>query len=907
VAFDPAIFKEELGTAKPVVKIELNDAIKLKIAASTFADERNSHCCLERPISPDDVDVSFYHFFRNLIIVNSGNLSADEFYNPGINVHVEGMKNFLVENDDSIQDPGGSIVVFGVRPKVGSSFYVGSGEIFSKNWQNIILHGDWKNLPRDFKEHYKFYNALNFEDGSLELNNASFKANAAVLEGGDWKLDNIHRLFKDTPADPDDPLWSNHIYIFPRSLFSGSAYVPGKAAPPDLSGRVSLARNGFLRLSLEKPSFQHEYYAFELARQLMKLAEMVDPVSMSDAAQKVVLAKLVTAQLKARVENIATLAAQVQGKIANSFNLLFPDTNNPPTDGLLPLANDLLAAINAANAALPGDVPGAQAQLAIANPLIANILARLGSTATPNTIAADINDINGLMGQIDQLLNNTTFPFNETTSGALELLNVLILILDFIQDDLNITDPDEVGLPKEPYTPTFKQLQLEYYAIAEMDDIDLIHLYPFAGTYKAEGLQLRPALLPTFCNEGHLFLGLENLVPGSTLTILFKLAEATADSESPEQDVMWQYLDNNSWKLLRNGLEILSDETDDLTTTGIVKFALPRNMTKGNTVAPGSYHWIRAVLPKGTRAVSEILSIHTQAVTVKFNPSQQNDLLRLAKPLPAGTISRLDQPDAAIKLLSQPYDSFGGQVPEIQNNFYVRVAELLRHKGRAIQRWDYERLTLEKFPEVFKAKCITHSFGLNAGEYINDFPMAPGYVIFAVIPNLEILSASKSYQPKLPASILFKIEDYLKTCTSPFVRLKAMNPRYEAVDFCLKIKLLAGKDPTFYKEVLIRELREFMAPWAIGQYQKLRFGQCINRSDVIQFLESRNYVDFIIDLKMSLQDDTPAQAYEICPATPRSILIAGEIDICVPPNACDEFDKKNPCTKKPVTVGLRRS
>jgi YD repeat-containing protein len=56
-----------------------------------------------------------------------------------------------------------------------------------------------------------------------------------------------------------------------------------------------------------------------------------------------------------------------------------------------------------------------------------------------------------------------------------------------------------------------------------------------------------------------------------------------------------------------------------------------------------------------------------------------------------------------------PYDSFGGRVAEDDSTFYTRVSERLRHKDRAITLFDYERLVLEEFPEIYKVRCLNHT------------------------------------------------------------------------------------------------------------------------------------------------------------------------------------------------------
>ena len=174
--------------------------------------------------------------------------------------------------------------------------------------------------------------------------------------------------------------------------------------------------------------------------------------------------------------------------------------------------------------------------------------------------------------------------------------------------------------------------------------------------------------------------------------------------------------------------------------------------------------------------------------------------------------------------------------------------------------------------------------------------MAPGYVLLAVIPDLNKLKAAESFEPRVPASMLDDIQEQLRKLTSPFVRFRAMNPRYEKIHFCLKVKLVKGKDENYYKEKLKQDLREFLAPWAIGEYDKLSFGQCVDRSGIVRFLESRDYIDFIIELLMRHENDAwPLLNDEehvvkiVCPKTPRSILVGGDIDVSIPVNECEEW------------------
>ena len=343
---------------------------------------------------------------------------------------------------------------------------------------------------------------------------------------------------------------------------------------------------------------------------------------------------------------------------------------------------------------------------------------------------------------------------------------------------------------------------------------------------------------------------------------------------------------------------MIDDKTNGLTASGIVKFAMPADITNKDTIMPSdkeaNLFWIKASAKENSRAICETIGIHTQAILSRFTNEITNDKLRLSKPLPAGSISKLQILDANIKKTEQPYDSFGGKEPEIERHYYTRVSELLRHKGRAIQKFDYERIILEEFIQVYRTKCINHNFALDARKYITDFPIAPGYITIAVIPDLTMVKAGNSFEPGLPSSVLEKIMEYVKKRSTPFARIRVMNPRYEMVNICLKVKLLKGKDETYFKEKLGQDIREFLAPWAVGKYSKLKFGQCINHSDLIAFLESRDYLDYILDLQWGHEADwnkglskVERSSPDICPKGPRSILVGGIIDICAVSEDCN--------------------
>jgi hypothetical protein len=848
---------EDFGTTNPMVKILLDDKIKFTgISLENLAEpgENKEDCCIQSDKccllrDEEDGNVSLYHFFRNVLIGKTENSNKD---NPIITVDVCGLKNFIVQNDESVMDVNGPVYPFGSRPEIlnfdvnnppkttdppliGPSFYIGSEEVFFKKWDFVRINLKWKDKPADFSDYYGAY----IKNG---LKEAAFELKVSVLDNGKWlPVGDIESLFANSsfwttppstvptvPACVSDFDTDQKFLVFSHAVGIDTGFITGQ----HLSKRLEATTlNGFIKLNLVNQDFLHKNYSFVLARQMMALGRLPNEL-------------LTYAVYKDHSTNTVFVFSDAFG-IIDSLEQHVQDTKTSADT----------TELKARQVIVNGDVGSV-------NP------AHPESLDTQTKANAANNDVTNLIAV------NSLFSFFQAVNR----------------------DKLEALIPNEPWTPVISNISLDYSASATLQDIDLIHLYPYDGTYKQESLNLQPALFPTFCDEGTLFLGLKDLVPGDNLNILFQLAEATSDSESDKERIFWHYLDSNIWKPLRTGFEVLDDATRNLTSSGIIKLALPSNMTNDNTVMPKGLHWIKASIPKNSGSVSETFGIFPQAVQVIFTGNEANDKLRLSRPLPSGSISKLEEADASVKSVSQPYETFGGQIPEIEQQFYVRVSETLRHKGRAIQAFDYERLALQAFPQLFKVKCINHSFGLNAHEYTNDFPYAGGYVLMAVIPDLNKLNAGNSFEPRLPVSIIEEIDAFIRKRTSPFVRFRTMNPRYEKINFCLKIKLLKGKDENYYKEQIRKDIREFLAPWAVGDYYKLTFGQCVYRSDIIQFLETRDYMDFISDLRMGREGDPPnGNQAKICPDTPRSILIAGDIEICIDGPECENWGDYYPC------------
>jgi hypothetical protein len=452
-------------------------------------------------------------------------------------------------------------------------------------------------------------------------------------------------------------------------------------------------------------------------------------------------------------------------------------------------------------------------------------------------------------------------------------------------EDYYVELTDEAVIPKEPYLPVLQSLYLSYAAKATKEHCQVFQLAPFDG-FVRWGSQ-HPEFLPQFTHEGELLIGLQNLDPPTALPVFFQVAEETADAELEKATVHWSYLKpkENTWYSLSD--RIVSDTTNRLIRSGIVTLAIPADIiskSKSTLLDPNLY-WIKASVSKNSGAICQIISVHTQAAQVTF-VDQDNDPSHLATPLDAGTIAKLLVPQAAIKKVEQPYASFGGQVKERPAHFYTRISEYLRHKGRAITIFDYERLVLEKFPDIYKVRCINHGQVVNNAQWQE---LVPGSVTLVVIPDLSQRSTTQDLQPKVNLSRLEEIEQYLAgkqdqsgkpvlvSLSSAWATIKVVNPDYEQIQVQCQVAFKPPYEVNFnyYKRQLDQDITRFLAPWTSNSAAEISFGGKLYRSSILNFVENLDYVDYVVDFKMynntnSLGSRTDVR--EAIASTPRSIL-----------------------------------
>lgn len=416
-----------------------------------------------------------------------------------------------------------------------------------------------------------------------------------------------------------------------------------------------------------------------------------------------------------------------------------------------------------------------------------------------------------------------------------------------------------------PYTPEFNSLHLDYVAqtTIDLDEHSMYHLHPF-GVEELEGTG--NSLIPEYSDEGNLLIGLSGMDSPQVVSVFFQLHDDTGDLDkeiNEDNKISWSYLSGNSWESFGTE-QIIKNTTLNFSDTGFIKFNIPAAAVSAHNILTDGLVWIKGSVPQDSSAYPFIIGIETQAIETVYD-KRDNDPGRLTKALAAGSISKLENRIAGIKKVTQPYASYGGRPEELDESYYTRVSERLRHKGRAWSIWDYEHLVLERFPSIFKVKCISHS-NLQS-EYVT------GNVTIVLLPNPANVNFQDALQPRVSKSVIESVKQYVAGLTSAFAHVDVVNPQYEPLKVVCDVKIRPEYgDEAFYSNQLKKELSAFIAPWSVDSKQQVSFEGKIYQSQLINFIEERPYIDYVTNFEV-IRANSNTKCEELIVADKESSII----------------------------------
>ncbi|MDB5086635.1 MAG: hypothetical protein JWR09_629 [Mucilaginibacter sp.] len=686
--------------------------------------------------------------------------------------HFDGLKKLVIQNDTATATPGKAFDPFTTTPTLGTSFYIGSDEVFNKPLGQLAL------------------NITKTQDGLIQYEDEGdmpAEYNISVLSNNDWL--NL--------VDYTGEQFTQASLTF--NILNQNTSTPGATyTPPDA---IYIDRN---------PIEYFPKYDINADKGFLRIDNVFGPDSDNyrDIQSRLNIAPRL--QIKnISVSYISDLTA-LDPQVDQFFHVYPFGTVETTID--LPIYND-------------------NYRKTYKNSLLNENLAR---GIIRNPLMVDAND--ALLPQFTYLNPNIKYQ------------NAL---LSKVADNTEYIDPDK-KFPTLTGDRRLNQLILESSGLDE----------EINGGNNQYSAQIQ--------EEGQLFIGVQNLQPLQTLSLLFEFADGSAIDEDDDPPVInWSYLIYNEWRPLK-AENLVSDSTYGFQTTGIVKLDVPGDANSNHTIITDGLYWFCASVTNGSKCIPQLIDVIAQATEVQFY-DQGNSQQHFDNALPAGTISKLSVAVAQISKVQQPFASFDGKHKEVGKEYYTRVSERLRHKGRAVTSWDYEHLVLDRFPNVFKVKCVTNTDPgcvcrkpVTHREHLGKIKCcgpvsATGNVLIVPVPNLKNDNAANPLQPKTSRLTLIEIVNYLSGLTSPFVKVHARNPVYEQVIVFFRVKFLSGIDKGYYLKKLNDEIVQYLTPWAFDQTIEADFGQKIYASAIINFIEQRPYVDFITDFLMGVCRD------ECCP------------------------------------------
>lgn len=409
----------------------------------------------------------------------------------------------------------------------------------------------------------------------------------------------------------------------------------------------------------------------------------------------------------------------------------------------------------------------------------------------------------------------------------------------------------KLPLPNQSYTPLVKSLtvdfvqeQTEYFVNAfnkepEEYAINFFHIGPLENNLVFPVKQQEAvSLVQNFDHTANLYIGLENLKPEQELNIFFELFQDDFSSTASTQEkVSWYFLLETGWIVLDHK-NILEDTTNDLMNSGIVKFRLPCFSKRETGIKP-QLQWLQ--VSANTALKTNVKGIFTQA----FLAERVNDPANISAEemiLPSSSISAFINKLPGIKKIWQPFPSFGGLLSESYSLYNTRISEMLWHKNRPLTSDEIARTVLSTFPEILFVKCIlpfTAKLELDAD------------LLLLVFPYLND-DTNNNDEPKLSSSKLFRVKQYLQDTYPVFIKPVVLNPVYERVKVCCKIRFNDEEmaSPTQLLEKLYTEIKKYLCPWLFQQTDYIITGQKILQNHLLHFIESRPYISYVTSFSL---------------------------------------------------------
>jgi len=396
------------------------------------------------------------------------------------------------------------------------------------------------------------------------------------------------------------------------------------------------------------------------------------------------------------------------------------------------------------------------------------------------------------------------------------------------------------ALLNPPITPQIERLTMDYEA-EECIDLrarttagrnNFYHVFPLGckSVYPNQDNKSIP-LIYTLESDANLLLALKQVQGGEFLRLyldFIPVNKEIADLEIPQ--LKWYYGDGYTWYLMPDGT-ILNDTTRNLLVGGCIEFNLPEAINRLHLSSDGIV-WIRAGIDDNYEYIPSLAGIYTNAAELILEIRNPDDdrwydykVQQGKKLIPARSIPGITQ----VQLISSFY---GGREKETDLNKLIRVSEYVSHRGKAVIPRDYERIILQRFPEVEKVKCIP-ALDTKQGR--------SGVVTIAIIPCEDTIP-SKGWRPKASSNLILAVEDFLQRCVSSCATMiDVINPEYEELMIRCRVTFKRRFSSGASRQRLKALCDRMIAPWQADR-KTPRFDYSLIVKSVLETIRKQEYI-----------------------------------------------------------------
>jgi len=410
----------------------------------------------------------------------------------------------------------------------------------------------------------------------------------------------------------------------------------------------------------------------------------------------------------------------------------------------------------------------------------------------------------------------------------------------------NAKNKKQLPYPNKPFVPKVNRISLSYKAsdtivfdekLSKTTKIsdkngEFLHISPFKIKELTASLSTyKQTLVSGFKQEGYIFLGLSGLMDrDTTISLFFDFLQSSTGVNINKDNLIWESFQSNRWVKLNKG-NIILDNTLGFTKSGIIELLLPKVSSDELKNNEGRY-WIRVSTINNSENYPKIKGIYINASEVICI---SDDSSIIGKEIPVGSIKKIAGKLPDVKKVIQPIASFGGIIEESEDLFYTSISERLRHKGRAVSAWDYERIILENFNNVRAVKCtkLDDSFTPVLGK------------IKVIVLNSKWNNSERHY---FNGNTLNQMKKTLLEISSPFIDIEVMNPTVEYLLANCTVGFKPENNGGYYINLMNENISDFLSPTSGINKGFGGIGGSALPTMLISFLEELPFVESIIKL-----------------------------------------------------------